>query len=52
MKGGASLIFTAMQRTSAEPEQMRLREKLRQMSWTLLLLICLIASIGFGNSTV
>lgn len=48
MKGGASLIFTAMQRTSAEPEQMRLREKLRQMSWTLLLLICLIASIGFA----
>ena len=47
MKSGASLIFTAMQRTSAEPDRMSLRDKFRHMSWSLLLLICLVASVGF-----
>mgnify|MGYP001179535237 CR=1 FL=1 len=47
MKSGAALIFTGMQRASAEPSQMTLRDKLRHMNWGLLLLVCLIASIGF-----
>ena len=49
MKSGAALIFSGMQQAHGDPAaQMTLREKLRHVSWSLVLLICLVASVGFA----
>jgi rod shape determining protein RodA len=49
MKSGAALIFSSMQQAHGDPAaQMTLREKLRHVSWSLVLLICLVASVGFA----
>src|SRR3546814_251158 len=49
MKSGAALIFSSMQQVHGDPAaQMTLREKLRHVSWSLVLLICLVASVGFA----
>lgn len=51
MKSGAALIFSAMQQSgSSDPAaQMSVREKLRHVSWSLVFLICVIASVGFAT---
>ena len=49
MKSGAALIFSGMQQAHGDPAaQMTLREKLRHVSWSLVLLICVVASVGFA----
>jgi rod shape determining protein RodA len=49
MKSGAALIFSSMQQAADPTAQMTLRDKLRHVSWSLVLLICLVASVGFAT---
>ncbi len=49
VKSGAALIFSGMKQPAGDPAgQMSLRDKLRHVSWSLILLICVVASVGFA----